>query len=56
MMEEKAFAIVTKDSVLLMAETSGHNNVPEEVATLIGEDVTYRLREAVMVRTIFHCF
>lgn len=49
MMEEKAFAVVTKDSVRLMAETAGHNNVPDDIAILIGEDVSYRLREAVMV-------
>ena len=49
-MEEKAFAILTKDSVRLMAETAGHNNVSDEVASLVGEDVSYRLREAVMVR------
>ena len=48
-MEEKAFAVITKDSVRLMAEMAGYSNISEDVASLLGEDVTYRLRETVMV-------
>jgi transcription initiation factor TFIID subunit 6 len=47
-MEEKSFAVLTKDSVRLMADAGGHSNVDDDVATLLGEDVSYRLREAVM--------
>ena len=51
-MEENSnsFAIVTKDSVRLMADTAGHQNISDEVAALIGEDVSYRLRQTIMVR------
>ncbi|PVD26096.1 hypothetical protein C0Q70_13764 [Pomacea canaliculata] len=37
-MEEKQFAILTKESVRLMAEAAGHTNLPEDVALLLGED------------------
>ncbi|KAK7103487.1 TAF6-like RNA polymerase II p300/CBP-associated factor-associated factor 65 kDa subunit 6L [Littorina saxatilis] len=53
MIEEKAFAIITKDSVQLMAEGAGHNCVSDDVAVLLGEDVSYRLREAVMKSAAF---
>lgn len=54
-MEEKQFAILTKESVRLMAEAAGHTNLPEDVALLLGEDVSYRLREITMASELKAC-
>ncbi|XP_033962107.1 TAF6-like RNA polymerase II p300/CBP-associated factor-associated factor 65 kDa subunit 6L [Pseudochaenichthys georgianus] len=43
--EERRFAEVSRDSVKLMAESSGVE-LGDDVATLLAEDVCYRLREA----------
>ncbi|KAK7504141.1 hypothetical protein BaRGS_00004445 [Batillaria attramentaria] len=50
-MEERMFAIVTKESVRMMAEAAGYNNLSEDVACILGEDISYRLREVVMKST-----
>ncbi|XP_021370631.1 TAF6-like RNA polymerase II p300/CBP-associated factor-associated factor 65 kDa subunit 6L [Mizuhopecten yessoensis] len=44
--DEKRFAILTKESIRLIAEAGGHADLPDDVAALLGEDVSYRLREA----------
>lgn len=44
--DEKRFAILTKESIRLIAEAGGHSDLPDDVAALLGEDVSYRLREA----------
>ncbi|XP_060079186.1 TAF6-like RNA polymerase II p300/CBP-associated factor-associated factor 65 kDa subunit 6L [Ylistrum balloti] len=44
--DEKRFAILTKESIRLIAEAGGHSDIPDDVASLLGEDVSYRLREA----------
>ncbi|KAF3836748.1 hypothetical protein F7725_004212 [Dissostichus mawsoni] len=46
--EERRFAEVSRDSVKLMAESSGVE-LGDDVATLLAEDVCYRLREATQV-------
>uniref|UniRef100_A0A672K976 TAF6-like RNA polymerase II p300/CBP-associated factor-associated factor 65 kDa subunit 6L n=1 Tax=Sinocyclocheilus grahami TaxID=75366 RepID=A0A672K976_SINGR len=43
--EERRFAEVPRESIKLMAESTGVE-LSEEVATLLAEDVCYRLREA----------
>lgn len=44
--DEKRFAILTKESIRLIAEAGGHTDLSDDVAALLGEDVSYRLREA----------
>lgn len=46
--EERRFAEVSRESVKLMAETSGVE-LSDDVAALLAEDVCYRLREATQV-------
>ncbi|XP_013406678.1 TAF6-like RNA polymerase II p300/CBP-associated factor-associated factor 65 kDa subunit 6L [Lingula anatina] len=46
-MEEKRYAIISRESIRLFAEAEGHSEVTESVAALLAEDATYRLREAV---------
>ncbi|KAK6182553.1 hypothetical protein SNE40_010208 [Patella caerulea] len=48
-----AFAIITKDSVRVMAEAAGHADISDEVAALLSEDISYRLREVTMNSTQF---
>lgn len=51
--EERRFADVSRDSVKLMAESTGVD-LTDDVAALLAEDVCYRLREAAQVRAT--CF
>lgn len=46
--EERRFAEVPRESIKLMAESTGVE-LSEEVAALLAEDVCYRLREATQV-------
>lgn len=46
--EERRFAEVSRESVKLMAESSGVE-LSDDVAALLSEDVCYRLREATQV-------
>lgn len=48
MAEERRFAEVPRESIKLMAESTGVE-LSEEVAALLAEDVCYRLREATQV-------
>jgi len=48
MAEERRFAEVPRESIKLMAESTGVE-LSEEVAALLAEDVCYRLREAAQV-------
>ncbi|KAL5008417.1 hypothetical protein ScPMuIL_013998 [Solemya velum] len=43
--EEKHFAILTKDSIKVIAEAAGYADLPDDAASILGEDVSYRLRE-----------
>ena len=47
--DEKKYAILTKESVKVMAESAGHSDIPDTVTGLLGEDVSYRLREITQV-------
>ncbi len=47
--EEKRYAILSKDSIKTYAEATGHSDLSNEVAALLAEDVVYRLREATQV-------
>ena len=47
--EEKKYAILSRDSVRTFAESVGHSDMTDEAAALLAEDVVYRLREATMV-------
>lgn len=51
--EEKRFAIFTKESIRIIAEAAGYADLPDSVAGLLGEDVGYHLREVAQVST-FH--
>ncbi|KAL3872699.1 hypothetical protein ACJMK2_035908 [Sinanodonta woodiana] len=44
-LEEKKFAILMRESVCAMAESAGHSDVAESAAGVLGEDISYRLRE-----------
>lgn len=46
--EERRFAEVSRESVKLMAESTGVE-LGDDVAALLAEDVCYRLREAAQV-------
>ncbi|GFO48170.1 taf6-like RNA polymerase ii p300/cbp-associated factor-associated factor 65 kda subunit 6l [Plakobranchus ocellatus] len=48
LMEEKTFAVVTAESINVMAESAGHQPIPHEAAAALGEDVSYRMRQLVM--------
>ena len=53
--DEKKYAILTKESVKVMAESAGHSDIPDTVTGLLGEDVSYRLREITQVRATIKC-
>lgn len=48
--DEKRYAILSKDSVKLLADAGGHGDINDSVAGILGEDVSYRLREISQVR------
>ena len=48
-MEEKTYAVLTAESVNAMAESSGMSPLPQEAASALGEDASYRIRQVVMV-------
>ena len=50
--DEKRYAILSKDSVKLMADAAGHDEIHDTVAGILGEDVSYRLREITQVSRI----
>ncbi|XP_045187265.2 TAF6-like RNA polymerase II p300/CBP-associated factor-associated factor 65 kDa subunit 6L [Mercenaria mercenaria] len=43
--DERRYAIVTKESIVMMAESGGHDDIDDTIAGILGEDVSYRLRE-----------
>ncbi|XP_071079391.1 TAF6-like RNA polymerase II p300/CBP-associated factor-associated factor 65 kDa subunit 6L [Haliotis cracherodii] len=51
--DEKKYAIITKETVKMMAEAAGHADLPDAAAALLGEDLSYRLREVTMNCTQF---
>ncbi|MEQ2289358.1 TAF6-like RNA polymerase II p300/CBP-associated factor-associated factor 65 kDa subunit 6L [Ameca splendens] len=50
--EERRFAEVSRDSIKLMAESTGVD-LADDVAALLAEDVCYRLREAAQTSSQF---
>ncbi|XP_071962782.1 TAF6-like RNA polymerase II p300/CBP-associated factor-associated factor 65 kDa subunit 6L [Antedon mediterranea] len=46
MSEERKYAVLSTESIKLIAESAGFNGLPEDIAAALAEDVTYRLREA----------
>lgn len=46
--EERRFAEVSRDSIKVMAESAGVE-LGDELASMLAEDVCYRLREAAQV-------
>lgn len=48
--EEEEEAIVSAASVVAYGECIGVENINEEIAASLAEDVTYRLREVIRVR------
>ena len=47
--EENKYAIISRESVKLYGDARGHVDLSDEVAALLAEDVTYRIREAIQV-------
>ena len=50
--EERRYAVLSRESIRMFAEAGGHADLPDEVAALLAEDVTYRLREVAQVKLI----
>lgn len=48
--EEKHYAILTRESIRVYGEGAGHAEIPDDVAGMLGEDVSYRLRAIAQVR------
>lgn len=51
--DEKRYAIITKESIVMMAESGGHDDIDDTVAGILGEDISYRLREITQVITYY---
>ena len=47
--DEKRYALMSKHSIRSFAESVGITDVSDEVASILQEDVIYRLREVVQV-------
>ena len=47
--DEKRFVIFSKDTIKLIAESIGITELTDQAAALLGEDASYRLREATQV-------
>ena len=54
--EEKRYAILSKESIKAFAEATGHSDLSDDVASLLAEDVVYRLREATQVGFVICIF
>ena len=52
--DERRYAILTKETIRLIAEAAGHSDITDEAAALLGEDASYRLREATHVIFLAH--
>jgi len=47
--DEKRYALMSKHSIRAFAESVGITDVSDEVASILQEDVIYRLREVIQV-------
>ena len=52
MTDDSKFAIVSPKSVKLYAEIVGAQNLTDDLASSLAEDVTYRLRETLQVSLV----
>ena len=48
--ERRKYAILPKETIKVFAEAAGHPDISDDIASLLAEDVAYRLREATQVR------
>ncbi|KAK3093072.1 hypothetical protein FSP39_010728 [Pinctada imbricata] len=51
--DERRYAIITKETIRLIAEAAGHTDITDEAAAVLGEDVSYRLRESTHYSTLY---
>ena len=49
MSDERKYAVLSTESIKLIAGTVGFDGLPDDIAAALAEDVTYRLREAAQV-------
>ena len=47
--DDKRYAIITRESIKIMAECCGFDDLCDEAAAMLCEDVSYRLKEATQV-------
>lgn len=47
--DDKRYAIITRESIKMMAESVGISELCDETAAMLCEDVSYRLKEATQV-------
>ena len=47
--DDKRYAIITRESIKIMAESCGFDDLCDEAAAMLCEDVSYRLKEATQV-------
>ena len=47
--DEKRYALMSRHSIRAFAESVGITDVSDEVASILQEDVIYRLREVIQV-------
>lgn len=47
--DDKKYAIITRESIKMMAESVGISELCDEAAAMLCEDVSYRLKEATQV-------
>ncbi|XP_064600428.1 TAF6-like RNA polymerase II p300/CBP-associated factor-associated factor 65 kDa subunit 6L [Liolophura sinensis] len=51
--DEKHYAILTRESIRVYGECAGHAEIPDDVAGMLGQDVSYRLRAIAQVGAQF---
>lgn len=47
--DDKRYAVITRESIKIMAESVGFSELSDDAAALLCEDVSYRLKEATQV-------
>ena len=52
--DDRRYAILPIESIRAFAEAAGHSDIPDDVASMLAEDVAYRLREATQVELSCH--
>ena len=54
--EDRRYAILPRESIKAIAEAAGHPDIPDDVASMLAEDIAYRLRETTQVCNNIHLF